>query len=263
MAIVFVYSNLSKSSEHIAFKPFHIETFVHDSRTLRKLNFIQMKNRLTFLLLLGSVCSFAETNVKNHVVVPNQTLYAIGRLYKVSPQELMSLNPQYGPSYLLVVGNVVKVPVQNEVQPIASNVPVSNPVKTTTEVAAVAVPKAVPAAVSAPRVVASAIAPPKVDPKPASPKNVFLKFQTHEVKPGETIESIAAKEGVALTDLLAYNKAKPGPLKEGDKVYVKGVWVAMDNSKPQLSNPISFEGPINTASTSQSKSEVVPFNESR
>jgi len=44
-----------------------------------------------------------------HKVAQGQTLYAIARLYNVSPKDLMALNPSYGPSFSLKVNDQVAI----------------------------------------------------------------------------------------------------------------------------------------------------------
>lgn len=56
----------------------------------------------------------AETKKEKafHKVEQGQTLYSIARLYNVSPKELMSLNPSYGPAFSLKVNDKIAINTQ-------------------------------------------------------------------------------------------------------------------------------------------------------
>jgi LysM repeat protein len=73
-----------------------------------------VKRFFILCLLFIGINTFAQTpsltSIISHKVEANQTLYAIGRLYHVSPQVLMKNNPQYGPDFHLKTGSIVKVP---------------------------------------------------------------------------------------------------------------------------------------------------------
>jgi LysM repeat protein len=73
-----------------------------------------VKRLFILCLLFIGINTFAQTpsltSIISHKVEANQTLYAIGRLYHVSPQVLMKNNPQYGPDFHLKTGSIVKVP---------------------------------------------------------------------------------------------------------------------------------------------------------
>lgn len=203
------------------------------------------------IVFIGFSQTPTATSIIAHKVEANQTLYAIGRLYHVSPQVLMKNNPQYGPNFYLITGSIVKVPSAeaksanvNEITPqqIAPK-PKSN---TSSPAVAVATP--------------SIISPTKS----LNNQEKYAKFSTHIVRSGETIESIAAEEQVSPTDLIALNKTKIAHLKAGDVIFIKEYWLPIENSPSASIQHINKEDAIlSTLNKEKYDNELLFMNENR
>lgn len=214
-----------------------------------------MKPFFTLSLLFLGINTFAQTatvtSIVSHKVEANQTLYAIGRLYHVSPQVLMKNNPQYAPDFHLKTGSIVKVPA---VEVKGSDVNVVTPVQ--------AAPKpnnnkTSPAMAST---TPTAITPTKT----LSHQEKYAKFSTHIVRNGETIESIAEEEQVSPTDLIALNKSKIAHLKAGDIIFVKEYWLPIENSPSASIQQINREDAIlSTMNKEKYDNELLFMNENR
>ncbi|MBL7799289.1 MAG: LysM peptidoglycan-binding domain-containing protein [Chitinophagales bacterium] len=214
-----------------------------------------MKLYFTFSLLFFGICTFAQTpsvtSVIAHKVEPNQTLYAIGRLYHVSPQVLMKNNPQYAPDFHLKTGNIVKVPT---VEVKGTDVNAAPPIQTA--------PK--PSNYSTSPATASSGATPIAPTKTINHQEKYAKFSTHIVRNGETIESIAEEEQVTAADLIALNKSKIDHLKPGDIIFVKEYWLPIESGPSASVQQINKEDVIlSTIIKEKYDNELLFMNENR
>lgn len=146
--------------------------------------------RLFSLLLLlvnfSNVFSMQAGDYIKHKVEKGQTIYAIGRLYEVSPVEILKLNPdaQNG----IEVGQIVLVPASGKV--------------------AVAKP------------MTSGVAPVSVAPIVKAP---VTSGQTHTVEPKETLYGLSKKYGVTIEQLTAANPELAEGLKIGQVLQIPSV----------------------------------------
>ena len=69
---------------------------------------------LVLLLACISTTASAQKNARYHVVEEGQTIYAIARLYSVSPNELMKLNPKAGDN--IRPGDKIRIPDEAKAQ---------------------------------------------------------------------------------------------------------------------------------------------------
>lgn len=214
-----------------------------------------MKRLFILCLLFIGINTFAQTpsltSIISHKVEANQTLYAIGRLYHVSPQVLMKNNPQYGPDFHLKTGSIVKVPT---VEVKGSDVNSVAPVQVT--------PK--------PNNNTSSPATASTPPAPSAPSKTiahlekYAKFSTHIVRNGETVESIADEEHVSPADLIALNKGKIAHLKAGDVIFVKEYWLPIESGPSASIQQINREDAIlSTMNKEKYDNELLFMNENR
>lgn len=215
-----------------------------------------MKPYLSLSILFLGINTFAQTATVttfiSHKVEANQTLYAIGRLYHVSPQVLMKNNPAYAPDFHLKTGSVVKVPNiiakgsdVNSVFPVQV-VPTQNNNTPNPATAKIAHP--------------ATLAPTKA----LSHQEKYAKFSTHIVRSGETVESIADEEQVSPTDLIALNKTKIAHLKAGDVIFIKEYWLPIENSPSASIQQINKEDAIlSTMNKEKYDNELLFMNENK
>lgn len=214
-----------------------------------------MKQFFTLCLLSVGFLGFAQTatvtSIITHKVEANQTLYAIGRLYHVSPQVLMKNNPQYAPDFHLKTGSIVKVPT---IEVKGSDVNVVTPVQVA--------PK--PNNNTSSPATASTTSTPSTPSKAMTHLEKYAKFSTHIVRSGETIESIADEEQVSAADLIALNKCKIAHLKAGDVIFVKEYWLPIENSTSASIQQINREDAIlSTINKEKYDNELLFMNETR
>jgi LysM repeat protein len=144
-----------------------------------------MKN--LFLLLLFTPL-FIQAQ-KTHTVAPKETIYAISRLYNLTPKELAAFN-DISPNAGLNIGQVLKIPGKK------SNAPVS-PSSAKNE------------------------APLKLPAKTATAKSAGSVPVYHKVQKKETLFQISRKYNqVALSDLKKWNSLRSDDLKEGMNLIV-------------------------------------------
>lgn len=214
-----------------------------------------MKRLFTLSLFFFGINTFAQkpsvTSIISHKVEANQTLYAIGRLYHVSPQVLMKNNPQYAPDFHLKTGSIVKVPTVEFKGPDVNAVtPVQvapKPSNNTSSPATASTPTMLPAQT-----------------KTLGHLEKYAKFSTHIVRNGETIESIADEEQVSPADLIALNKSKIAHLKTGDVLFVKEYWLPIENGPSASVLQINREDAIlSTINKEKYDNELLFMNENR
>lgn len=88
--------------------------------TIHYINMEQIfrKWALLLTLVLAPLVASAQDNAKYHIVEEGQTLYSIARLYNISPNELMKLNPNAGD--LIRPGDKLRIPDQAQAQTMAT-----------------------------------------------------------------------------------------------------------------------------------------------
>lgn len=215
-----------------------------------------MKRLFILCLLFIGINTFAQTpsltSIISHKVEANQTLYAIGRLYHVSPQILMKNNPQYAPDFHLKTGSIVKVPT---VEVKGSDVNAVSPIQVA--------PK--PSNnISSPAMASISIPSTPATTKVLSHQEKYAKFSTHIVRDGETVESIADVEQVSPTDLIALNKSKIAHLKAGDVIFVKEYWLPIESGPSASIQQINREDAIlSTMNKEKYDNELLFMNENR
>jgi LysM repeat protein len=206
-----------------------------------------MKQITTLFLGFSCLIGFAQNTSTfiSHRVEANQTLYAIGRMYHISPQILMKSNPQYGPTFRLKTGSIVNVPNTEEKNSRVDINPQPTNNNTTPTVSNVA--SAVP-----------------LQADPSIHQERYAKFSTHIVRDGETIESIADEEKISTTDLIALNKNKIAHIKIGDALFIKEYWLTVEN-EPSVSIQQSSkeETILSTMTKEKYDNELLFMNENR
>lgn len=157
------------------------------------------------LLVAILFCPLILFGQKTHTVGPKETLFSIGRMYKVHPRELAEFNQiPYGSG--LTIGQVLKIPGKKSMAPLTEPAPV-NP--------APAVPKT-----------------------STSPANVKAEYENvplyHTVTKKETLFQISKKNKASIPDIKKWNHLRSDALKDGMQLivgYKKQV-------KKQAENPV-------------------------
>ena len=153
---------------------------------------------ILFLLLLVPALAFSQ---KNHTVGPKETLFSIGRLYKVHPRELAAFNNIPYESGL-TIGQVLKIPSKTTMPPLPTVAPTAAPVEKT---------------VTDTKPVEKVVAKP-VEKKPAPVKSEAI---YHVVKKKENLYQISRMYNkVPIDDLKKWNKLSSDALSEGTKLIV-------------------------------------------
>lgn len=204
--------------------------------------------RILFTLAIFStlfVCNAQTSGTIQHKVEPSQTLYAISRLYQVSPHALMKLNPQYGPSYMLKPGNILVVPSSSgngsTVNTIQAPAPTPKQATNNTFASTLNV---------------------KTEKQSSSHQEKFAKLSTHIVRAGETIESIADEEQVTAGELIALNKTKIAHLKPGDVIFVKEYWLPIE-AKASVETINKEDAILSSITKEKYNNELLFMNENR
>lgn len=144
--------------------------------------------------MLAPVLAFAQ---KSHTVGPKETLFSIGRLYKVHPRELAAYNNIPYESGLNI-GQVLKIPAQTTLPPVADLPPAE---KTESVSKPIEKPEVIP-----------------VEKKTVAVKN---KPVYHTVKKKESLYQISRLYNkVPIADLKKWNKLNSDALSEGMKLIV-------------------------------------------
>lgn len=150
--------------------------------------------KILFLLLLVPALAFSQ---KTHTVGPKETLFSIGRLYKVHPRELASFNNIPYESGLNI-GQVLKIPAKTTLPPLTDQPPVEKKIAETKPVE-------------------------KVVEKPVEKKILPAKKTAiyHTVKKKENLYQISRMYNkVPIDDLKKWNKLSSDALSEGTKLIV-------------------------------------------
>ncbi|MEO1658820.1 MAG: peptidoglycan DD-metalloendopeptidase family protein [Pseudomonadota bacterium] len=136
----------------------------------------------------------APTGELLHTVQGGETVYAIGRIYSVSPAAIIAKNQLSAP-YSLTIGQGIIIPMGGTSQVAAEQARFG-------EIAAPAVPT------------------PRTTPQ-ASPN--FAGSSTHLVQPGDTLYSLSRRYGVSVQDIAAVNNmVTPYTLSVGQRVAIPG-----------------------------------------
>jgi murein DD-endopeptidase MepM/ murein hydrolase activator NlpD len=179
------------------------------------------------------------------IVKPGETLFSVGRTYRVSRQAVIAAN-NLQPPYALKIGSRLIIPSgdASASSATASAEPAPPTAAPVPQVTTTAAPQTV--ASSAPVTVASSITAETA--VVTAPGN-----KAHVVKAGETVASISRTENVRFSQLIKLNKlAKPYHLKAGQQLkLVDGAEIAVA-SKQQTMAPIE----IHTADTRPAEAHV-------
>jgi len=191
------------------------------------------------VLLLAPVLAFSQ---KTHTVGPKETLFSIGRLYKVHPRELASFNNIPYESGLNI-GQVLKIPSKTTLPPVADLPPAEK-----TETVAKPIEKA-------------EVKPVEKETAPVKNKPVY-----HTVKKKENLYQISRLYNkVPVADLKKWNKLNSDALSEGMKLIVgyqpgdgdvvkteKTVPASIPETKP-VENPVKIKEEKTTTNPVQPK----------
>ncbi|MEM0927923.1 MAG: LysM peptidoglycan-binding domain-containing M23 family metallopeptidase [Pseudomonadota bacterium] len=136
----------------------------------------------------------APTGELLHTVQGGETVYAIGRIYSVSPAAIIAKNQLSAP-YALTIGQGIIIPMGGTSQVAAEQARFG-------EIAAPAVPT------------------PRTTPQPAGN---YGASSTHLVQPGDTLYSLSRRYGVSVQDIAAVNNMMtPYTLSVGQRVAIPG-----------------------------------------
>jgi len=179
--------------------------------------------KFLLVLLLAPVLAFSQ---KTHTVGPKETLFSIGRLYKVHPRELASFNNIPYESGL-TIGQVLKIPSKTTLPPLTEQPPAEKTV--------VVVAKPVEKVETKPIE--------KVEAKQLEKKSTPVKRTPvyHTVKKKENLYQISRQYNkVPVDDLKKWNKLNSDALREGMKLivgYTGGGAAAVNTEKIENAPP--------------------------